>query len=304
MSAYDLKSYELAVRLRTRKTIVVEGMTDKQVLARLLTEHEAANGKTRQCVIDEISIVSREATFAGLGNRERVLRAGAQIATQSPKMKCLVDREWDGLDLANLKDPHPPIPAPAWGHMTHGHSIENYWFTESAACSYLKMAYGAELPGEYFNEFSSRFEAMLRVAAAFSLATQRLSLITTSGQLLRHEHVQWITGEYLPTGLLAAAGAARGMTVDLSAEILSEFRRPDFQQLSIESLQWLCHGHLGDQMLRSCAANLAKEFGNEGIARAIERGFYATKLAHDADWLARSTPSKAAPLDDLVVWAN
>jgi hypothetical protein len=304
MNSYDLRSYELAVLLRTRKTIVVEGVTDKRVLARMLLEEESISGSLRDCVIDEVSILSREASFSGLGNRQKVINTGVHLSGVTPKLKCLVDREWDGVNLDNLQDPHPPVSAPAWGYITHGHSIENYWFTVSAACSFLKMQYGAELHGDFFVKLTERFESMLRISAAFSLAAKRLNIITTCQKgLLKTDHVIWLNGAYLPTGQLTLAGRQRLIGADLMLEIQVELERADFSALSLKTVQWLCHGHLGEQMLRVCAANLAKELGNQDIAESIERGFQDIKLSHDANWLAAEKASIPVPLDCLVAWA-
>lgn len=305
MTAYDLKSYELVLKLRKRKTIVVEGITDKRVISRMLLEKEEASGKARQCVVDEVSLLAREGTFAGLGHRQRVINTGMHFANVASNVKCLVDREWDGVNLQNLQDPHPLMPTQVWGEVTHGHSIENYWFTATAACSFLKMQYGAELQGNYFTELVQRFEAMLRIAAAFSLVAKRLNVITTCQKgLLKAEHVVWSNNGYEPTNALVAAGTGRGIAADLKIETLQELSRADLAALSGPSIQWICHGHLGEQMLRACAANLALEFGSSDIASAIERGFQDAKLAHDADWLAAEHAPLPAPLDQLVAWAS
>lgn len=304
MSAYDLKSYELALQLRRRKTIVVEGVTDKRVLSRMFLEEETNSGKRRDCVIDEISLLSREKSFSGAGNRDRVIATGLHFAGVTDKLKCLVDREWDGVDLKILQDPHPSAPTPIWGHLTHGHSIENYWFTASAACSFLRMQYGAELKGEFFIEFARRFESMLRISAAFSLAAKRLNVITTCQRgLLKAEHVVWVGGCYVPTPALALAGTSRAIADDLTIATQAEMNRADLAALSMTTIQFICHGHLGEQMLRACAANLAQEFGSKDIAEAVERGFQDVKLAHDADWLAATMTPAPAPLNDLIAWA-
>ncbi|MDA8446670.1 DUF4435 domain-containing protein [Paracidovorax valerianellae] len=303
MSTYDLKSYELVLMLRKRKTIVVEGSVDKRVISRILLEKEVISGKERQCVIDEVSLISRERSFSGLGNRTRVINTGVHFSNLTSNLKCLVDREWDGVNLVTLQNPHPPIATPSWGHMTHGHSIENYWFTASAACSFLKMHYGSNLQAQFFVELLQRFESMLRISVAFSLAAKRLNLITTCQKgLLKASHVIWLGNAYQPTSDLALAGKNRGIAFDLQVETQAELSRADLMALNASDMQWICHGHLGEQMLRACAANLATEFSNEEIAVDIERGFQEIKLAHDANWLATNALS-SSPLNCLTDWA-
>lgn len=304
MSAYDLKSYALAIQLRSRKTVLVEGPTDKRVVARMLMERELAQGVPQQCLVDDASLLSREATFAGLGNKERVERIAVQLAAYSQKMNWLVDREWEGIDLTSLSDPVPDLLPTAWGHRTKGHSIENYWLHADALTNYLKMTHGADLPAEYFLTIPQRFAAMLRIATAFSLAARRLRVITCCMQLVRASHVEWSGTEYVPTPALGQAAAQRGVAVDLTAETLSELQRADVKALTVGALRWLCHGHLGEEMLRACAASLAIENGmGVVVSDRIERGFHTVKLAHDADWLTRIDAEQIEPLDQLIQWA-
>ena len=72
MTTWSLNAYEVAVRLlRSSKTIMVEGPTDKRVLNRMLLERATAIGRPLPCLIDECSIVG-DAQLAGKGAKERI----------------------------------------------------------------------------------------------------------------------------------------------------------------------------------------------------------------------------------------
>lgn len=304
MMSYDLKSYELAIRIRSKKTLLVEGVTDKKVLGRMLMEQGLVSGASCQCVIDDASILNREKSFTSLGNKEKVEQTAVQLSALSSKINWLVDREWEGVDLSSLPDPVPSMTPLAWGYRTKGHSIENYWLCADALNAYLKMFYGSELPAEFFVAISFRFAAMLRIATGFSLAARRLHIIKSCMGLARADHVQWTGTEYLPLIGFTQALTQRNVAIDMMNETLTELRRSDVQTLSGEALRWICHGHLGEEVIRACTANLAMEYGlGSTMKDQIERGFYAVKLAHDADWLARTDGSQCKPLGELIQWA-
>jgi hypothetical protein len=304
MTTYDLKSYALAIKLRSRKTILVEGPTDKRVISRLLLEREISTGNQRNCVIDDASLLGRDTSLVGKGNKEKVKEAAASLINHASKFNWLVDREWDGLDVDNPPDPVPVSSSVSWGHQTRGHSIENYWFCSNALGNYLKVSAGAELTGRFFAELESRFLAMLRFSTAISLVAKHFHIITSCSRLVQAAHLEWTGCAYRPNGSLNNAALLRGIGADLQAETLCLLAKLEEKALTPNSLRWLCHGHLGEEALRACAAHLAAEhgLGGDGVSR-IERGFHSEKLAHDADWLAIAGHNDISPLDRLVQWA-
>jgi len=304
MTCYDLKSYALAVRLRSKKTLLVEGVSDKKILSRIIKEEEINKGGSEKCVVDDVSMLGREIDFGGLGNKARVERTASVFVNFSSKFNWLVDREWDDIDLMKIPNPIPCPVAKDWGHRTYGHSIENYWFGSDALIAYLKMLHAVDLPSEYFVVLPNRFLFMLRIAAAFSIAASKLRIITSCGGMVGADSVEWLNSEYVPSSKLGCVAAKRGIVEDLTAAIMVELRRPDIRGLAIDSLRWLCHGHLGEEMLRICAANLAAEIGvNSLVVDKIARGFKSEKLAHDADWLVRTGVRNIDPFNKMIEWA-
>jgi hypothetical protein len=306
MTAYSsIHSYGLAVRLRTAKTILVEGPSDKKVLARLILQRQLqTSNHAVTCVIDECSLVKSDTSFAGRGAREKVEVIAASLGHLSGQLNWLVDREWEGLDVD-----HPAtfveLPSSAWGIKTKGHSIENYWLNDQILSAYLRMFLGAELPAIFFAALTERFESILRLAAAYSFTARRLSAIQRSLGVVKSTHVAWTGVRYEPNASMSPDIAARGVVADFFTELVTELNKPSLQTAPCAILQWLCHGHLGEEMIRACAANMASSFGaTPPIVERIERGAQAEKLSHAADCLAMLDATDIEPLHALIDWAQ
>lgn len=303
MSAYSLQAYLLAVKLRSAKTILVEGATDKRVIGRLLLEQQLASNSRTNYVIDEVGIVSSD-TLSGKGCKEKVEIVAASLISIKKRVNWLVDREWEGFDLNNLPQKISELPDAAWGHRTKGHSIENYWINEHALSDYLKAFYGAQLPAQYFVELRTRFSSMLRLATAYSFVAQRFGAITKCCGAISASHLSWNGTHYVVSAAFNVVMECRKISSDIATAICDEFQKVTLQELPTSSLQWLCHGHLGEEMIRACSANLAAAHGCElKVVDSIERGFRQEKAAHHADWLAKNQGQGVEPLDRLLAWA-
>jgi hypothetical protein len=303
MTVYSLAGYKVAVKLRSSKTILVEGLTDKKVLARLFLQHHLDHSVKVNCLIDEISIISDE-MLSGKGSKEKIELAAAHLKSLATKLNWLVDREWEGIDLDNPpKEQVTPLTS-EWGIRTKGHSIENYWFHEHVFAAYLKMFYGDVLKGEFFCALSNRYSDILRLATAYSFTAKRLGLIKKCQGAIRAIDVQWTKNRYSVLASLNATLAIRQVTADVAVQVVNELSKESISTASPAVLQWLCHGHLGEEMVRACVANLAMEWGSSTeTALAIERGEKHHKLSHHADCLATSGNECVEPLYRLVNWA-
>lgn len=301
MTAWSLAAYGLVLNLRSAKTILVEGQTDKQILGRMLLER-ALSRKTRiACVVDECDLVS-DPSLSGLGCRQKVETIALHVGPGTGRLNWLVDREWDGVDLTN-PTAFTMLSAMAYGVRTKGHSIENYWLREDALVRYLKMFHGAELSAAFFEQLAERFESMLRIAVAYSVAAMRLGLLTRCLALIRSVDLAWNVDHYDVLGTLNASLVSRGVAVDLAAAVAAE--HVNFAGVPCATLTWLCHGHLGEEVVRACAAALAASLGcSPKVAGQIERGRRADKLSHDADFLSHADEAAIEPLGTLLDWAQ
>lgn len=305
MTTYSLAAYELAVRfVRTKKTIMVEGPSDKRVIARMMLERGTAAGREFPCVVDESTMV-KDPKLAGKGSKEKVeLIAGAIGAGNDARFNWIVDREWEGIDTDKPED-FAPLADSSWGLRTKGHSIENYWLRLDALRKYLHLVFGDVLSVSFFAALETRFEKMLQLAAAYSFSAKHCNIITRCNEAISRRDVEWTGAEYVMLSSFSICMASRGVTVDMAAKVDAYLRKESLQRASRDALQWICHGHLGEQMIRACAANLAAEHGSPAnTVEQVERGQRSEKLLSDAEFVARLDDRAVHPLGNLLTWAE
>lgn len=305
MTTYSLAAYELAVRIvRTNKTIMVEGPSDKRVIARMMLERGTTVGRQFPCVVDESAMVS-DSQLAGKGSKEKVeFIAGAIGAGDDARFNWIVDREWEAIDTDKPED-FAPLADSTWGLRTKGHSIENYWLRLDALQKYLRFCFGDILSVPFFTALETRFDKMLQLAAAYSFSAKQCNIITRCGEAITNQDVKWTGAEYILLSSFSARMATRGVTVDTAAGVNAQLQKESLRAASRDTLQWMCHGHLGEEMIRACAANLASEHGSQTHAvEQIERGRRLEKLLSDSDFLARLDDSAVHPLGNLLAWAK
>ncbi|WP_155403767.1 hypothetical protein [Variovorax paradoxus] len=305
MTAYSINGYGVAVSLRSSKTILVEGVSDKRLLSRLMLQRQLTGNVAMNCCLDEVAIVSDDPMLAGLGAKQKIQIIANMVGDQEGQFNWLVDREWDGVDLEAEPMSTPLVEPMPWGKKTKGHSIENYWFRSHVLVDYLKMFYGDQLPAAYFLNLHDRFKSMLQLAAAFSFAAKRLAIIGRCQGAITSGDAEWNGHNYLLKSTINTTLLLRNVPTDVAAESNSELQGSRLQTAPIDALQWLCHGHLGEEVVRSCAANLAAEMGAQAATvEAIERGSRAEKFAHHSNSVVELEQCQIEPLWDLVAWAE
>lgn len=305
MTAYSLAAYELAVSfVRTKKTILVEGPTDKLVIARMMLERGAAAGREFQCVVDE-SVMINDPQLAGMGAKQKVEHiANVFRARNDARFNCIVDREWEGIDIDK---PHEfaVLADPPSGMRTKGHSIENYWLRHDALSRYLRLFFGDILPVAFFHSLEARFDKILQLAAAYSFCAKHCNIIKRCATAVGVQDVEWTGDKYVLLPAFSARMATRGVTVDTTAEVNAQLRKVSLREAPRDLLQWMCHGHLGEEMIRTCAAHLATEHGMQTqYVEQVERGRRTEKLMADADFLSGLEDEAVHPLGNLLAWAQ
>lgn len=303
MSQYkDISSYQLAVKLRTPKTILVEGVTDKAVLSRYLVGSNFSEKVQSQFLIDEVAIIGNDPALSGLGNRERLLATADVLKQGCEKIKFLADREWDDVDV-NAVDESSFSQVCDVVLRTKGHSIENYWFEERALVHFLLHVHAANVNVDFLEGVRSRFRDFLILSASYSLAAKESGCITRCGGMIAAEDIEWTGGEYKARESLQAKAIQRGITDDLPH--IMEGLRPKVEIIAPDLLRWICHGHLGEEAIRACAANLAIEKGVPAVtATAIERGHQREKLLHDASYISGLDAESLEPLGEILRWVR
>lgn len=302
MSQYkDLSSYKLAVKLRSRKTILVEGVSDKTVLSRFILGKNHLDAVNSAFIIDDVSIIGPDEQFSGLGNRQKLLVTASRVV-QPNKIKYFADREWDNIDLSAVSL-NCFSQSSQTVLLTKGHSIENYWFDKGAIVSFLIQTHAENINDGYLSEVSKRFNEFLRFSASYSIAAKDSQAITKCGGLIGAGDVVWTGARYEATEDLNLK--CRQRRIESNIVQLMQNNRAQIDAIQPALLQWICHGHLGEEAIRACAANLAKEYGiGDNTVSSIERGHQKEKLNHDAAYIAGCENSRIHPLDEILTWVR
>lgn len=297
MSSYScVSSYILAIKLRTKKTILVEGISDKKVLSHFILKKDHIDNMSTECCIDDASLFN-DKNLGAMGAREKITTI-ANILT-SGNFRCLIDREWDGLNTTNLEYEDTPFPANVF--VTRGHSIENYWFTPNSFTGFVIHTHNTTITADYLRKIESHYSAILQFSAAYSLACRNLSIINRANEMLSHENITLTNSAFSANSCLDTKISARGQHCNLFETINSLLTHTQkFQQ---EKLQWICHGHLGEQAIRACIGKLAQTEGYDTqTIESIEFGFKIEKLKLDSDLVTELPENSTTPLNHVLHW--
>lgn len=297
MSSYSsVSAYLLAVRLRTNKTLLVEGVSDKKVLSHfILKKNHVDNVRANYC-IDDASLID-DKTLGPIGAREKI----KNIANRRPpdNFRCLIDREWDGLNTISLEYEAALFPGNTF--VTRGHSIENYWFTPESFINFIIHTHPANVSADYLKNIESHYAVILQFSAAYSLACKSLSIVSRANEMLSRENIELNNAVFTASSCLDNKIAARGQhcnLFDTTNLLLAQTKQ--FEQ---DKLQWICHGHLGEQAIRACIGKLAQIEGYDAqTIESIEFGFKIEKLKLDSEHVTSLPEGGATPLNQVLSW--
>jgi hypothetical protein len=312
MKGYSINGFLNTVLRRSGRTILVEGVTDQSLLTRLKLEIDIDSGRTPSGNVDPVCMISDDDLF-GLGNKEKIARILGRIS-ESPelqnalteKLGSLIDREWDGLVVDLQIEGDWTEPAQISPHFTTvGHSVENYFFRSSAFESYLRAFHAENISARYTLDFHNNFNAAVGLANAYSLVLRKYGLITRGDGLISRQFIVWNGSRYGINSEITSAYAGR--KVEFPAELVTMVN--DNVELyfgrhpAVEPGRWLCHGHLGEQIIWACAAHLAEHHGMpREICEKIERGSKDVKFKFFSDYVTRESLDSSAPLRTAVEW--
>lgn len=302
MSKYrDIKSYNLAVKVRTTKTVLVEGVTDKNVISNFFLVKNFSDNVDCRCTIDAVSIISNEPELTTLGNRQRIIHISNKLS-KNEKLGYLIDREWDNVDFQNL-EALLPTTLTEKTFVTRGHSIENYWFSCDAIISFLQNSFPTFISDAFLRRLQENFPSIILFSAAFSLAAKDGSVISKLDDLLGHTDIEISSRGFVIKKCFNAKLLDRNSNFDIVEAF--DYQLTALQGESCEALRWICHGHLGEQAIRACVACLALTSGVNGSAICeIERGEKPGKFRHDSKHITTYNRDTVAPLNDLLSWVR
>lgn len=297
MSSYSsVSAYLLAVRLRSNKTLLVEGISDKKVLSHFILKKNHIDNVLANYCIDDASLVNDKA-LGPIGAREKIKNIANRLLPDN--FRCLIDREWDGLNTKNFEYEGALFPESTF--VTRGHSIENYWFTPGSFINFIIHTHPANVSAEYLRKIESHYIAILQFSAAYSLACKNLSIVTRANEMLSSENIELNNAVFTAGSCLDAKIALRGKRCNLFETTNSLLAQT--KQIVQDKLQWICHGHLGEQAIRACIGKLAQIEGYDSATiESIEFGFKIEKLKLDSEHVTTLPEGSATPLNQVLHW--
>lgn len=311
-STYSVNGYINAVLQRSSPTLLVEGVSDKSMMHRLIAERALPPGS--QCSIDHAAIFD-DRSLQCQGAKAKVLHVTAEInrlsqnvSRLSSKFASLVDREWDGLST----DPKTAVESwsqpqqSATAFVTIGHSIENYHFHPDCFVDYLRFGFAEHFTAEVEASVRNRFANAVALAGAVSCQARDIQCLTRISGLIGSTHIELTSvGTFYLTNDLVGPLAARG-GVDATTFVAQVNAAVDSHWAALANNQdsrWVLHGHVGSEVIWACVGLAAISAGvSAEVGEKIARGFQSERQRCWLTWLSRVNPELRKPLDQAIDW--
>lgn len=309
---YSLNGYLNAVLQRSSPTLLVEGVTDKAALHRLIAERQTPG--RRQFSIDHSAIFD-DKLMQGQGAKAKVLYVQTEARKLIPKfaklstsLAYLTDREWDGLpgDPVALVSAWQEPPQVSSSFVTIGHSIENYHFHADCFVEYLRFGFSEHFSCDLEQRVRELFPSAIALAGAVSCAARDVQCINRLSGLLGSTHIELhASGRfYLANGAVAPIQTRCGIdALNFVAGINAAVDSHWADLSSNSNSRWVLHGHVGSEVLWACIGLAATKAGAPSdVGEQIARGFQLERRRCWLTWLARVNPEYRIPLDHAVDW--
>jgi hypothetical protein len=285
---YDIKSYLSALSMRKRKSLLVEGATDKTMIYRLLNSYVPNLGLS--IVIDSADLISAN----GLGNRKIV----EEIAIKEPnRIVGWVDREFREFCLKEFIDHSPKhIKCGSNIYWTRGHSIENYLFYVERFIAFLEMNHSEDISQAIIQLITIAFDDLLSWALALSIIFEKANLISKSKDIfdLNSWDVSFLNGSISLSvnkseiqKKLTDRGCPESDVIFALNQIESIYAVCHSKTIFIR--RWMAHGHIAEEAMWAGIGKMCLEKGVSQVAsHNIAVGFTDMKRKHGADWWVRT----------------
>lgn len=258
-----------AERFSGMHSILVEGRTDKDVVARVLGAYHGDDW-SRRFHIDTAEFIESPRAQP-LGNREKV-EAVFDSVSSPHSLTGLVDREYRGyteIDYSNelindvcIKD------ALYW---TRGHSIENAFLDRDIIKEVIRRQFPNCTDNKFFEAIDEVHFSLVLECAALCLALHDLELLRLFSDVRNWDfRTLWLRSElgmHISESHLLKIFDAKKLDIDRQKGILTRFNSLRYSLIShsVIELEGLCHGHYGIQLYWNGLALLAVEsFGQVG----------------------------------------
>lgn len=289
--------------MRSRRTLLVEGRTDRAITLRVLLELAKTGALNASKIVVDSSdqISSSDPALKGRGAREKVEVIHELASLSTIELLALVDREFREFDIS-----YPTIGDKSPFHIvqnksifwTRGHSIENYFFLDTLFADCIRHHCSDTVDPALADLVVQSWTDLLCGAVGISFGLLKHSAITKMNGF--PSVALWLfsatAGLTLDFGAIEAAALHRGLAPNDAAAIAQSCLdwMTAAQSLPDAILRWSAHGHLGIQTLWAGVGRLALSLGTDPVtADQIASGMKDEKRRVASDLWAASTTAGA-----------
>ena len=258
MPQTSINAYVISVDIRKKKTLLVEGSSDKRIIQRIAANDPRCS--TGSFVIDTAEFIKcpEGSDNINIGNKSKVLDTYSRLQ-EIEKFAVLVDREWEGLRNGGggwLEFELPPSVDRKL--ITSGHSIENYSFEPDFFSEAIISRCYEFFSADKVSEIEECFSKCLLMALSLSEVLSDARMISKSSGIFRPSDFTWTAEGTLEFNL--ESGLLDRMTCRsiLNAGEILERVNPKYEALLItfefEPVKLYLHGHIGEEVVRAAVA--------------------------------------------------
>ena len=291
MPSYSPTGYQAAVHIRTNRTLLVEGKSDRIVFASLFHELQVNDPNMAATLV--IDTAEDIASLPGqrMTNRAKVEQTHALLATSPQHFAAVTDRDLSDFDIAVPADLAPMHYSFGTLFRTRGHSIENYFLCADCVAAYLETQAIESLPANHRQIIATHIPAILHACGCFFLAAFRcqiLDRLTGIRDVRLWETTPSITWD---RDALKTSIAARGVGESDVNQFLSflDFYNASPLRNSPSLARWITRGHTALEHLWTAVAALLRHHGlSDPLVRKIAQDMPDLKFRVNASTWARS----------------
>lgn len=289
-NSYSIDGYLMALRMRGAPTLLVEGITDRKAVARVVIALEEAQGAPiGPITIDTVDLIDGHTVT--LDGRQLVEHIHSKAVSEGLPLFALVDREYRGFDIGEsiidrLSEHNVIDNSLFW---TRGHSIENYFLDEKHIIACLKFLFPESIPSSAYRRLIEAIPDLHAWGASVSLAALSNNMIKRSQRLFKVDN--WTIGATGKLELELSRIKARLMVRNVPEHAAQRFVDAVVTYYALCNSQsdatlnrWILHGHLGKEIIWTGVGKLLSQFGlSSAHIDSVCYGYTDEKLRKSAD---------------------
>lgn len=298
--AYSVKGYINLVIRRSKKTVLVEGRTDKSLFERVLADKEYSD----QILIDESSLVDDDLTIgAGAKERVRIVTSEARKNTVADeKLASIVDREWeDQIDEKNSLQIWKKPDQGKKDFVTLGHSIENYIFIKEFILDYIIYFAPQSSIVSFRKKLDFIFQDIIILSLALCEKARTNACLKKIKGAIDIDSIE-IRDEKLFLSDYSDAEILKRTKIKSFHKDVNRIKEKIYNTFyGCDKSFYLIHGHIGEDIIWACVGKLLVDQGlAASLAKEICFGHKTERDRYWRDWLAKRDKKYRAPIDSVL----